>query len=115
MDQGVAQSMAEAKHLELPLRWHDLGVDAGDVDSRIHACFQVRLHDVARNGRPRTSTARRAQQPAPSVCLLSKAFSGANFCFNSLQSIPCTSGDVLSDNAQSSSISHTSSTSRPEV
>ena len=34
-------------HLELPLCWHDLGVDARDPDAGKHTALEVRLHDVA--------------------------------------------------------------------
>ncbi len=43
--------------LELPLRRHDLRVDAGDLDARVHARLQVRLHDVAPDGRARARAA----------------------------------------------------------
>ncbi len=44
-------------HLELPLGWHDLSVDAGDLDAGKHAGLEVGLDKVTRDGRARTSRA----------------------------------------------------------
>ena len=49
---GLCWEVVARTHLVLPLRGHDLGVDARDLDARVVARLQVGLHDVARDGGP---------------------------------------------------------------